>query len=103
MSKVYLEQVQKAQMLVDGLRKNYELIKGFGVSQEQLELLEKDAETAAGYNKELDTLRAEVSQKASVANKKLAEVKTSIMELKQIVKRNFPQEQWQLFGITDKR
>ena len=41
MSKVYSEQVQKAQMLAAGLRKNYELVKNRGISSEQIAQMEK--------------------------------------------------------------
>lgn len=103
MSKVYLEQVQKAQMLVEGLKKNYDLIKNHGISREQIAQLEKDAEITAVFNKELDELRAQVSLKASQANKKLTEVKNSILNMKHVVKKNFDQTKWQNFGVYDKR
>lgn len=103
MSKVYVEQVEKAQSLANGLRQKFDLVKELGISLEQIEQLEKEAQVIDGYNRELEELRAKVSEKASVASKKLTEVRTNITSLKQIVKRNFAQERWIEFGIADKR
>lgn len=103
MSKIYSEQVQKARMLVAGLKKNYEQVKNRGISREQIEQLEKDADLASNYNNELDALRAEVSTKAAVANRKLTEVKNNTQNMKQIIKRCFDQSRWQDFGVMDKR
>ena len=103
MSKVYSEQVQKAQMLAAGLRKNYELVKNRGISSEQIAQMEKDAKEAARMNEEVVVLRAEVGAKAARANKKLTELKNNMQNAKQIIKRCFDQEQWQDFGVMDKR
>ncbi len=103
MSKVYSEQVQKAQMLAAGLRKNYELVKNRGISSEQIAQMEEDAKEATRMNEEVEVLRAEVSAKAARANKKLTELKNNMQNAKQIIKRCFDQEQWQNFGIMDKR
>lgn len=103
MSKVYSEQVQKAQMLAAGLRKNYELVKNRGISSEQIAQMEKDAKEAARMNEEVEVLREEVIAKAARANKKLTELKNNMQNAKQIIKRCFDQEQWQDFGVMDKR
>lgn len=103
MSKVYSEQVQKAQMLAAGLRKNFEQVKSRGISSEQIARLEEDAKEAARMNEEVEVLRAEVSAKAARANKKLTEVKSNMQDAKQIIKRCFDQEKWQDFGVMDKR
>lgn len=103
MSIVYSEQVQKAQMLAAGLRKNYELVKNRGISSEQIAQMEKDAKEAARMNEEVEVLREEVSAKAARANKKLTELKNNMQNAKQIIKRCFDQEQWQDFGVMDKR
>ncbi len=103
MSKVYLEKVQKARMLAQGLKKNYELVKNLGITMEQIEQLEKDADEAAVYNEELDKLREEVSRQVARANKKLDEIRVNVMTSKSIIKRKFEQPQWAGFGIADKR
>lgn len=103
MSKVYLENVQKARMLVAGMRKNSEWLKELGIAPEQIDRLEKDAEEAAVYNGEVEKLREEVSGKVACANKKMAEIKDNMVAIKTLVKRRFEQEKWINFGIADKR
>lgn len=103
MSKVYSEQIQKAQTLVSGLKKNFELIKNHGITKEQIALLENDATIAASLNEEVEALRAQINAKVRQANKKLIEVKNNMTNTKKIVKSHFDQEKWQYFGIQDKR
>ena len=103
MSKTYSDQVTKAQMLVAGLKKNYELVKTRGISREQIAALEAAANEASVMNREVEVLREEVSRKAAVANKKLTEVKNNMANAKQIIKRCFEQELWADFGVMDKR
>lgn len=103
MSKTYADQVTKAQMLVAGLKKNYESIKTRGISMEQIKALEAAANEAFAMNKEVETLREEVSIKAAKANKKLTEIKNCMFNAKQIIKRCFDQEKWIDYGVMDKR
>lgn len=103
MSKTYSDQVEKANMLVQGLKRNLEQVENRGISREQINRLEVAAGEAARMNAEVEALRLEVSQKAASANKKLAEVKNGIQNAKQIIKRCFDQERWPDFGVMDKR
>lgn len=103
MSKTYAIQVEKSRTLIAGLRKNLETAASLGITTEALNKLEKDSEEADKMNTELDTLRAEVSEKASVANKKLTDVRTQVQSMKNIIKKNIDQTQWENFGIFDKR
>jgi hypothetical protein len=103
MSKIYSDQVQKAQMLSAGLKKNYETIKNYGISREMIDRLEEDSKIATDMNKEVEDLREEVRMKSAKANKKLVDLKNNMQNAKQVIKRNFDQEQWQRFGILDKR
>jgi actin-like ATPase involved in cell morphogenesis len=103
MSKVYADQVAKAQFLVAGLKKNFELVSPRGISKGQIERLQAAAKEAAEMNQKVEALREEVRMKAAIANKKLTEVKNGMTNAKQIVKRCFEQERWIDFGVTDKR
>ncbi len=90
-------------MLVEGLKKNYEQVKGYGIRQEELDALEAAIAEGEKLNAEVERMRAEVSELVGVANNKLAEVKGKAMEWKHTVKLNFSIEQWQNFGVMDKR
>ncbi len=103
MSKTYLDQIEKAKMLVEGLKKNYEQVKGYGVRQEELTELEVVIAEGEKLNAEVERLRAETSEMVANANGKLAEVKAKMAEWKHMVKLNFNIEQWQNFGVMDKR
>ena len=103
MAKTYSMQVEKARILLDGLRKNLAPVGGHGVTEEALAQLERDAAETERMDAELDALRAEVSEKASLASKKLEELRMQVQTLKQIVKRNFDQTRWEALGVPDKR
>ena len=53
--------------------------------------------------KEVDALWQEASEKLQEANEQLADVKELAMGYRQTIKNNFPMEQWEKFGISDKR
>lgn len=103
MSKTYSMQVEKARVLVKGLRENLEQVKAYGVTAESLDQLERNAAETEQADQELDVLRAEVSQKASAANVKLNSLREQIQSLKQVVKKHFDQPSWESLGVPDKR
>ena len=104
MAKVYAEQVKKAQFLVTGLKKNYELVKSrCEITMEQIQDLEAVADEAARMNTEVEALREEVSRKAAAANRKLDEVKSRMMSAKRQIKTSFDPMKWMELGVMDKR
>ena len=104
MAKVYAEQVKKAQFLVAGLKKNYELVKSrCEITMEQIQDLEALADEAARMNAEVEALREEVSRKAAAANRKLDEVKSRMMNAKRQIKTSFDPMKWMELGVMDKR
>ena len=104
MAKVYAEQVKKAQFLVTGLKKNYELVKSrCEITMEQIQDLETAADEAARMNAEVEALREEISRKAAAANRKLDEVKSRMMSAKRQIKTSFDPMKWMELGVMDKR
>ena len=104
MSKVYAEQVNKAQFLVTGLKKNYEWVKSrCDITMEQIQDLETAADEAARMNAEVEALREEISRKAAAANRKLDEVKSRMMSAKRQIKASFDPMKWMDLGVMDKR
>ena len=71
--------------------------------REGLDKLEAEANKAIEMIKEVDALRQEASEKLQKANEQLADVKELAMGYRQTIKNNFPMEQWEMFGISDKR
>ena len=104
MAKVYAEQVRKAQTLVAGLKANYDLVKSrCNITMEQVQALEEAANEAARMNAEVESLREEVSRKATIANRKLDEVKRNMMCFKRQIKSAFIPSKWMELGVLDKR
>ena len=104
MAKVYAEQVMKAQTLVAGMKANFDLVKlRCGITMEQVKALEEAANEAARMNAEVEALREEVSRKASIANRKLDELKRNMMNAKRQIKSSFDPCKWAELGVLDKR
>ena len=57
MSKVYSEKLEKVQSLANGLKRNFDIVKSLGITNEQIQNLVKLAEEIAVMSKELDDLR----------------------------------------------
>lgn len=103
MSKVHLEQIEKTNLLLEGLKNNQSILKEKGINAGFIEKLESDNNLAIIYNDENDRLKADLKAKTVRANRKLDEIKAMVKKVKIIIKRDFPQEQWKNFGIMDKR
>ena len=104
MAKVYAEQVKKAQALVAGMKANFDLVKlRCGITMEQVKALEEAANEAARMNAEVEALREEVSRKATIANRKLDELKRNMMDAKRQIKSSFDPCKWAELGVLDKR
>ena len=103
MSKTYSDQMNKAEILVTGMRRNYEQIKEHGISLEELSMLESAISEGEKLNKEVERLRSEISEMSTQANRKLITVKDKSLELKRIVKRHIDIDHWEDFGVMDKR
>lgn len=103
MSKTYSDQLNRAKVLVAGLKKNYEQIRNRGISLEELDSLENSISEAEKLNCEVERLRLETSEVATQANKKLITVKDKAVEFKRIVKRYNDISKWADFGVMDKR
>lgn len=103
MSKTYSDQLNKAKVLVAGLKRNYEQIKNRGISLEELNNFGNAISEAEKLNSEVERLRLETSEMVTQANRKLITVKDKALEFKRIVKRYNDISKWADFGVMDKR
>ena len=78
MSKVYSEQVQKAQMLAAGLRKNFDLVKNRGISSEQIAQMEEDAKAVGAVTLDGSSIDQDINGYARVTLKNNSYVGGSI-------------------------
>lgn len=103
MSKTYSDQLNKARILVAGLKKNHEQIRNQGISLEELNELDNAISEAEKLNSEVERLRLETSEAVTQANRKLITVKEKSLEFKRIVKRYNDISKWSDLGVMDKR
>lgn len=89
--------------MASGIKKHLSEVAHLGIKAEGLDKLEAEANKAIGMIQEVDALRQTVSEKLQAANEQLADVKELAMGYRQTIKNNFPPEQWEHFGIMDKR
>ena len=102
-SKTFENNAQKALDMASGIKKHLSEVAHLGIKTEGLDKLEAEANKAIEMIKEVDALRQEASEKLQKANEQLADVKELAMGYRQTIKNNFPMEQWERFGISDKR
>lgn len=103
MSKTIDLQIEKSRVLIDGLRKNLDALKGKGFSSDELDAMAADLDALKVANDECDAVREQLSQKVKVVNGILTGVKEKFAEKKRIIKQSYPQEQWLHYGVQDKR
>jgi hypothetical protein len=103
MSKVIKDQVQKAETLISGLRKNSEISGKAGLNADLIAALETDVKLLNEQNQELEQLSEQEKSASRSANKKLIEVRKRFQEIKQKVKKSTDLSKWAQVGILDKR
>ncbi len=103
MSKTYLDQMAKAKMLVNGLRKNAEWAEKHNISQEDLLAMEMTIGEGEKLNAEVDALREKTHEIVTLANEKMIEVKDKMTCIKRIIKANVDPSRWMDYGVMDKR
>lgn len=103
MSKTISEQVVKAQTLVSGLRKQWDLVKGKGLDDKYLKELEEGGKELQACDEAVEKIRMELHERIKETNEKLIALKEKMLVARKTVKMNFSQEQWVKFGVTDKR
>ncbi|OUO97646.1 hypothetical protein B5F38_09075 [Barnesiella sp. An22] len=103
MSKTFEQNAQKALTMVAGIRSHFQELSKLGIGTAAVDKLEAEASKAIEMIREVDALRAEVSEKLRKANVQLCEVKDQANVLRYLIKSGFPQEEWVKFGIMDKR
>lgn len=95
--------LEKSRMFVEGMKRHISETGERGVTNADVEKLEKDMASLAQESGEVDRMRAELSEKVRRMNETLLAVKDSYNETKKVVKCFYPQERWIDYGIPDKR
>ena len=103
MSKTIDLQIEKSRVLIEGLSKNLETLRSKGIVSDELQAMSADLDKLKAANDECDQIREELSRKVKAMNGILAGVNDAFAEKKLIIKTNYPQEEWIIYGVQDKR
>ncbi len=103
MSKTTEVQIEKSRNLIEGLRRHVRGMGERGISNTEINEMEKTVAMLTDANAEVDRLRAELTPKVKKMNDLMTIVKASYAESKKTLKGYYPQERWPDYGIPDKR
>jgi hypothetical protein len=103
MSKTTEVQIEKSRNLIEGLRRHVREMGERGISNTEINEMEKTVAMLTDANVEVDRLRAELTPKVKKMNDLMTIVKASYAESKKTLKGYYPQERWPDYGIPDKR
>jgi len=103
MSKTVDLQIEKSSFLIEGVRKNINILKDKGFNPTELDQMSADLKALAEASKECDAAYEILAEKRKKMNDILDGVKAIFADKKRIIKTNFPQEQWMKLGVQDKR
>jgi uncharacterized small protein (DUF1192 family) len=103
MSKTTEVQIEKSRNLIEGLRRHVREMGERGISNTEINEMEKTVAMLTDANAEVDRLRAELTPKVKKMNDLMTIVKAFYAESKKTLKGYYPQERWPDYGIPDKR
>jgi len=103
MSKTTEVQIEKSRNLIEGLRRHVREMGERGISNTEINEMEKTVAMLTDANSEVDRLRAELTPKVKKMNDLMTIVKAFYAESKKTLKGYYPQERWPDYGIPDKR
>ena len=103
MSKTTEIQIEKSRNLIEGLRRHVREMGERGVSNNEIEQMQKTVALLSDANAEVDRLREELTPKVKKMNDLMTLVKASYAESKKTLKGYYPQESWLDYGIHDNR
>lgn len=94
---------EKCRTFIAGMQQHLTEVQTLGIQLEQLQQLDKELQELDGISRATEALREELHVKVGELNRKMDGIKSSFQEMKSRVKSNYPQDQWQRYGVTDKR
>lgn len=103
MSKTFENNALKGKSLAAGMKKRIAELEKYGVKEADLAAMEQDADKAIEMIREVDRLREEVSRKLQAANEELYSLRDRASVYRKVIKSNYQPDQWQSFGLQDKR
>lgn len=103
MSVTNLNVIDKADVLVAGLRKHPKEVKELGITTDAINRLEEASKALRKKDAEVDELRRQASIKSRENLDLIADLKEQMLTMRKAVKARYPQDEWYKFGVQDKR
>ncbi len=103
MSVTNLNEIDKAAVLVAGLRKHHNEMEAIGITTDALNRLEEAAKALRQKDAEVDELRRQANNKAHENMDLIADLKAQMLTMRKAVKGHYPQYEWIKYGVQDKR
>ena len=103
MSVTNLNEIDKADVLVAGLRKHLKEAQELGITTDALNRLEEAAKALRQKDAEVDELRRQATLKAHENMDLIADLKAQMLTMRKAVKARYPQYEWIKYGVQDKR
>lgn len=103
MSVTNLNEIEKADVLVAGLRKHLKEAQGIGITTDAINRLEEAAKDLRQKDAEVDKLRRQATLKAHENLELIADLKAQMLSMRTAVKARYPQYEWIKYGVQDKR
>ena len=103
MSVTNLNEIDKADVLVAGLRKHLKEAQALGITTDALNRLEEAAKALRQKDAEVDELRRQANIKAHENMDLIADLKAQMLAMRKAVKGHYPQYEWIKYGVQDKR
>lgn len=103
MSITILNEIDKAEALVNGLRKNLGEVTPLNVTASGVDRLESAYKELKKKDEEVEALRRQLTVKVRENNELLAQLKAQMMGFRKAIKGHYEQPQWIRFGVMDKR
>ena len=103
MSVTNLNEIEKADVLVAGLRKHLKEAQEIGITTDAINRLEEAAKDLRQTDAEVDKLRRQATLKAHENLELIADLKAQMLSIRKAVKARYPQYEWIKYGVKDKR
>ena len=103
MSVTNLKEIEKAEVLVSGLRKHLKDVQEIGITTDAINRLEEAAKDLRQKDAEVDKLRRQATLKAHENMELIADLKAHMLSMRTAVKGRYPQYEWIKYGVQDKR
>lgn len=103
MNRIYSEQIERATMLAEGLKKNSEMLQSAGFDLSLIEKLEQDCQLMAREGEAIAAEEEALSKHRTACHIILSRLKSNLFLGKGYIKQNVDQNHWNDFGVPDKR